>query len=229
MYSHDGNRGAANWKGGASYFTVSSAVPVYHWSDNNPVNILYSTIKHWLQRSVWYTGYCKEVQEDPNWNKSRLSFTGLVREPRTIWLFTQNTLLAIKDLFIQPFMSRIFSAPGDTTAAVSARHAALSHQIVDKMSLPKPVIIRNTSRTKAVRLHTGGLAGLEQTNTVLTKLNDVCGDIVHSKRLTPSELTERGYDNSFVKQVQFNYNLHVNLTYHFRVLSFHTMAMSHRM
>ena len=228
MYSHDGNRGAANWKGGASYFTVSSAVPVYHWADNNPVNILYSTIKHWVQRSVWYTGYCQQVQEDPDWNKSRLSFNGLVREPRTVLLFIQNTLLAIKDLFIQPFLSRILSSPGDTTAAVSARHAALSHQIVEKMSLPKPVIIRSTSKTKAVRLHTSGLAGLKQTNTVLKKLNVVCGNIVQNKRLTQAELANRGYDNSFVKQVQLNY-LQLTLTYHFRVLSFQTMAMSHRM
>ena len=98
LYCHDGNRGAANWKGGASYFTVSDAIPVYYWPDNHGASILYSTAKHWLHRRLDYTSYCKDVLQDPNWNKARLSISGLIREPRTLGLFSKNAILAMKDV-----------------------------------------------------------------------------------------------------------------------------------
>ena len=98
LYCHDGNRGASNWKGSASYFHVRDAIPVYYWPDNHGAYTLYATVKHRLQRTFGYASYCREVAESANWNKLRLNITGLLREPRTFWLFAKNQVLAMRDV-----------------------------------------------------------------------------------------------------------------------------------
>ena len=103
VYCHEGKREASNWKGGASYFTVMGAIPLYYWPDNHGACALYATVKHRLQRILGYADYCTEIAQSPNWNKLRLNITGLLKEPRSFWLFAKNQVLAIKDvgLFIQ--------------------------------------------------------------------------------------------------------------------------------
>lgn len=98
VYCHDGNRGASNWKGSASYFHVRDAIPVYYWPDNHGAYTLYATMKHWIQRVCGYTGYYKEVAGDANWNKLRLNITGLMKEPLTFLLFAKNQIRALKDV-----------------------------------------------------------------------------------------------------------------------------------
>ena len=98
LYCHDGNRGASNWKGSASYFHVRDAIPVYYWPDNHGAYTLYATMKHWIQRVFGYTGYYREVAGDANWNKLRLNITGLMKEPLTFLLFAKNQIRALKDV-----------------------------------------------------------------------------------------------------------------------------------
>ena len=98
VYCHDGNRGASNWKGSASYFHVRDAIPVYYWPDNHGAYTLYATMKHWIQRVCGYNGYYKEVAGDANWNKLRLNITGLMKEPLTFLLFAKNQIRALKDV-----------------------------------------------------------------------------------------------------------------------------------
>ena len=88
----------SNWKGSASYFHIRDAIPVYYWPDNHGAYTLYATVKHWLHRRLGYSSYREEVATDPNWNKLRLSVFGLLREPRTLWLFAKNQVKALMDV-----------------------------------------------------------------------------------------------------------------------------------
>lgn len=89
-YVHDGNRGASNWKGSASYYHVRDAIPVYYWPDNHGAYTLYASCKHWIERNFMPARYLKNVTTDPNWNKLRLSILGILREPSIFWLFAKN-------------------------------------------------------------------------------------------------------------------------------------------
>ena len=179
---------------------MRDAIPVYYWPDNHGAYTLYATVKHWVQRRLGYASYYKEVAKDPNWNKLRLNITGLLREPRTLWLFAKNQVRAMKDVGLHIEGTNL-AAPEDTTAHVTTHHAFLTHQIVDKLHPPKPVIMQSTEDKKALHLHLGGAPGLKEANGVFKRLTDVCGDVVRHRKLTESELTDRGYDPSFVKQV----------------------------
>jgi hypothetical protein len=222
LYCQDGNRGASNWKGSASYFHVRDAIPVYYWPDNHGAYVLYATVKHWLQRRLNYANYVKEVAEDPNWNKLRLNLAGLIKEPQTLLLFAKNQLFALKDvglhiegirLLIYTFFllqSNITSgtnlaAPEDTTAYLTTQHAFLSHQILDQLCPPKPVIMQSMEDKQALHLHLGGTQGLKEANGVFKQLSDVSGDAVMHRKLTETELTNRGYDPGFVTQVINNH------------------------
>ena len=63
------------------------------------------------------------------------------------------------------------SAPEETTAYVTTNHAFLSHQILDIISPPKPMIIQNSENTKALHLHVGGDEGLSEANGVFSRLS----------------------------------------------------------
>ena len=221
LYCHDGNRGASNWKGSASYFHIRDAIPVYYWPDNHGAFVLYATVKHWLQRWLDYASYAKDVAEDPNWNKLRLKFGCLIREPQTLLLFAKNQLFALKDVGLHiegirlliytlfPLQSNITSgtelaAPEDTTAYMTTQHAFLSHQILEQLCPPKPVIVQSMEDRKALHVHLGGTKGLKNANGVFKKLSDVAGDVVRHRKLTETELTNRGYDPGFVTQVSNN-------------------------
>ena len=54
---------------------------------------------------------------------------------------------------------------------------------------------------RALRLHVGRTDELKESNKVFKRLKSVCGDIVNSKKLTEAEIMKRGYDTSFVTQV----------------------------
>jgi len=199
VYCHDGNRGASNWKGSASYFHVRDAIPVYYWPDNHGAYTLYATMKHWIQRVCGYTGYYKEVAGDANWNKLRLNITGLMKEPLTFLLFAKNQIRALKDVGLHIEGTNL-SASEKTTAYVTTNHAFLSHEILEKISPPRPMIVQNSEDKKALHLHVGGIDGLKEANGVFKRLISVCGDSVEHKKLTETELAERGYDTNFVKQ-----------------------------
>lgn len=64
------------------------------------------------------------------------------------------------------------------------------------------MIIQNSENTKALHLHVGGDEGLREANGVFHRLSKVCGDTVQHRRLTEMELSNRGYDINFVKQVK---------------------------
>jgi len=199
LYCHDGNRGASNWKGSASYFHVRDAIPVYYWPDNHGAYTIYATVKHWLQRSFQYANYCKEVAEDPNWNKLRLNIGGLLREPRTFWLFAKNQMKAMKDVGLHIEGTNL-AAPENTTAYVTTHHAFNTHKIVEKLNPPKPIIMKSRNDMKALHLHLGGASGLKEANGVFKRLNNVCGDVVKNNKLTAEEINFHGYDSKFVKQ-----------------------------
>eukprot|EP00092_Neocalanus_flemingeri_P053191 GFUD01062436.1.p1 GENE.GFUD01062436.1~~GFUD01062436.1.p1 ORF type:complete len:178 (-),score=53.70 GFUD01062436.1:224-757(-) len=124
---------------------------------------------------------------------------GLLKEPRTLLLFAKNQVRAMKDvgLYIE---GTNLAAPEDTTAHVTTHHAFLTHQIVEKLQPPRPVILQSTDDKKALHLHLGGAQGLKEANGVFKRLTDVCGDVVRNRKLTDSELTNQGYDPGFVKQ-----------------------------
>ena len=63
------------------------------------------------------------------------------------------------------------------------------------------MIVQNSEDKKALHLHVGGNDGLKEANGVFKRLNSVCGDSVEHRKLTETELAERGYDTNFVKQV----------------------------
>ena len=58
---------------------------------------------------------------------------------------------------------------------------------------------------KALHLHLGGTHGLKEANGVFKQLSDVSGDAVMHRKLTETELTNRGYDPGFVTQVINNH------------------------
>ena len=62
--------------------------------------------------------------------------------------------------------------------------------------------MQSTEDKRALHLHLGGAPGLNEANGVFKRLVDVCGDVVRHKKLTETDLTNRGYDPGFVKQVK---------------------------
>ena len=84
---------------------------------------------------------------------------------------------------------------------MTTNHSILSHKILESISTPKPVIVKNNEYMKALHLHVGGVDGLDEANGVFTGLARVCGDSVQHRKLSETQIAERGYDVSFVKQV----------------------------
>ena len=87
---------------------------------------------------------------------------------------------------------------------MTTQHAFLSHQILEQLCPPKPVIVQSMEDRKALHVHLGGTKGLKNANGVFKKLSDVAGDVVRHRKLTETELTNRGYDPGFVTQVSNN-------------------------
>jgi hypothetical protein len=83
---------------------------------------------------------------------------------------------------------------------LTTHHAFLTHQILEKLNLPKPVIMKSSEEHKALHLHLGSDSGLKETNGVFNILKNVCGELVRHRKLSETELTDRGYDPGFVKQ-----------------------------
>ena len=52
--------------------------------DNHGVYTLYATLKHHFQRWLMPKVYLKTVESEPNWNKLRVNFSNILREPSLI-------------------------------------------------------------------------------------------------------------------------------------------------
>ena len=195
LYCHDGKRGASNWKGGASYYTVHEAMPMYYWPGASGIKVLLGTLQQHLEKTLDYKHYCKQVSEDPQWNRLRLSIKGLIREPRAVLVFAKNTMLAVRDTCLSMW-------PAESTSAyTSTHHAFASQEIVSKMNLPKPPILTSSAQSKSLHLTLGTTKGTEELHQVLDKIVSICGSIVDYNKVSTSQLVERGYKVDFVKQV----------------------------
>ena len=98
LYVHDGQRGYSNWKGSCSYFHIREAFPVYYWPDNHGLYLAFITLKHAIERRLNPRGYLEKVKSDPNWNKLRLSYKGILRDLPVLGLFAENQWNALKDI-----------------------------------------------------------------------------------------------------------------------------------
>ena len=200
LYCHDGARGTSNWKGSASYFHVRDCIPVYYWPDNHGAYVLWATAAHWVRRWFDPQSYRKQVESDPNWNKLRLDVPALMKEPATIWLFMKNAFNAWKDVGLNMDRSKVRGAIEDKTSWTTTNHAFLSHQIIEKLRAPLPVIMKSDmSSAAALHLHLGD-SGLEEANGVFKHLSRVAGDEIRHRKLSEDEVTARGYLPGHVKQ-----------------------------
>ena len=200
LYCHDGARGTSNWKGSASYFHVRDCIPVYYWPDNHGAYVLWATAAHWMRRWFDPQGYRNQVETDPNWNKLRLDVPALMKEPATIWLFMKNAFNAWKDVGLNMDRSKVGGAIEDKTSWTTTNHAFLSHQIIEKLRAPLPVIMKSDmSSAAALHLHLGD-SGLDEANGVFKHLSRVAGDEIRHRKLGEDEVAARGYLPGYVKQ-----------------------------
>lgn len=200
LFCHDSKRGTSNWKGSASYFHIRDCIPVYYWPDNHGAYVLWITAAHWLKRWLDPKGYKKELETEQNWNNLRLDVPALFKEPATVWLFMKNTFNAWKDVGLSMDRSKVGGAVEDKTAWTTTDHAFLSHQIIEKLDAPKPVIMKSDMGLgAALHLHLGD-NGLDEENNVIGHLSKVAGDLIRHRRVSEQELTARGYNTDYVKQ-----------------------------
>ena len=80
-------------------------------------------------------------------------------------------------------------------------HSYIAHEILNKLSTKRPLIMKSSPEALALHFHVGSEADQRMINRVFKNLTRVAGKQVESNYLTKDEIASRGYDANFVKQV----------------------------
>ena len=203
LYGHNGSRGTSNWKGSASYYHIVDTVPVYYWPDNTGAYVMANTIRNSFKKAISPEAYKKEVYEDPNFNKLNADMFAIARNPGLVKLCIKNTFYTMRDVGI-PITKKIRLGPfrwsdEQAVAHTTLEHGHLTREIFDRMPTEKPILIKSNQFHRALRTHVGEGKGNE-ISSAYEGLKRYSREHLEMRKMTKSELEERGYDTSLVTE-----------------------------
>jgi len=202
LYGHNGNKGVSNWKGSASYFHIRDCVPVYYWPDNHGAYTLYATVKHFLQRNLMSQTYKKQLTTDPNWNKLRLDWLSLIKEPSLLLLFAKNQYYAMLDVGFHMKGTNLRSE-SEQTAATTCTFASVTPKVLKHLENERPLILDGSDviKAKAVYTFSGKDEEVKEIQGVIKNLESIAGgNLLEHKFLKDTEIKERGFGLKHVKK-----------------------------